>query len=124
MDNINIEGTSKSPSVLSDSAQGLIEIKGRSNIENSMLFYKPIIDWIELYGQAPSEMTTINIQLEHFNTSSSKCILDLLKKAEIIHKAQKQVIVNWYYEMNDEDMMEAGEVYRTMTTIPIKLVEY
>jgi hypothetical protein len=124
MDNIIIEGTSKSPSVLSDSDQGLIEIKGRSNIENSVSFYKPIIDWIELYGKSPSEITTINIQLEHFNTSSSKCILDLLKKAEIIHKADKQITVNWYYEMNDEDMMEAGEVYRTMTTIPIKLVEY
>ena len=124
MEKIFIEGTSKTPTVLTDAEQGIIEIKGRSNPENSIQFYKPLIEWIEEYSKNPSERTIINIQLEHFNTSSSKCILDLFNKLENLQKESHNVEVNWHYETDDEDIMEAGDVYRTMTNIPIRLVEF
>lgn len=124
MEKIIIEGTSKTPTVLTDAEQGIIEIKGRSNPENSIQFYRPLIKWVEEYSKNPLEKTIINIQLELFNTSSSKCILDLFKKLEILHKRNHNVEVNWHYETDDEDIMEAGEVYRTMTNIPIRLVEF
>lgn len=124
MENISIEATTKTPAILSDSELGTIEIKGRSNPENSSQFYKPLMDWVEGYTMNPKEKTIVNIQLEHFNTSSSKCILDFFKKMEVIHKSNKGVEINWHYEVDDEDIMEAGEVYRTMTEVPIKLIEY
>jgi hypothetical protein len=123
MEKIFIEGTSKTPTVTTDAEQGIIEIKGRSNPENSMQFYRPLIEWIDEYSKNPSDRTVINIQLEHFNTSTSKCILDLFKKLEILQNDNHNVEVNWHYEIDDEDIMEAGDVYRTMTNIPIRLVE-
>jgi len=124
MESISIPGTLKTPAIISDSEKGLIEIKGRSNPENSAQFYKPLIEWVEKYSTNPTSKTTINIQLEHFNTSSSKCILDIFKKLEPIKKANKDIMVNWYYEEDDEEMMEAGETYGTMTVIPFKLIGY
>jgi len=124
MESITIPGTLKTPLITSDSEKGIIEIKGRSNPENSSQFYKPLIEWVEKYSANPNEKTVINIKLEHFNTSSSKCILDVFKKLEPIKKANGDISVNWYYEEDDEEMMEAGETYGTMTVIPFKLIGY
>jgi len=124
MESISIAGTLKTPTIISDKEKGLIEIKGRSNPENSTQFYKPLIEWAEQYSNNPTEKTIINIQLEHFNTSSSKCILDVFKKLEPIKKANLDITVNWYYEEDDDEMFEAGETYGTMTVIPFKLIGY
>ncbi len=84
MDPISIEGTPKTPTVNFDADKGLVEIKGRSIPENSIEFYKPLVDWLEGYSSGPAGSTTVNVQLEYFNTSSSKCILDVFKKLEAI----------------------------------------
>lgn len=123
MEPIIIEGTPKTPTVNFDGSTGKIEIKGRSIPENSIEFYKPLVDWLEAYGAAPQGNTEVNIQLEYFNTSSSKCILDIFKKLEGIAKAGHQVIINWYYEEDDEDMLEAGEDYQSIIKVPFKMIE-
>lgn len=123
MEKIIIEGSPKTPSVNFDSEKGLIEIKGRSIPENSIEFYQPLVDWIENYVNEKVERTLVNIQLEYFNTSSSKCILDVFKKLELVHKKQENVLVNWYYEEDDEDMLEAGEDYQSIINIPFNMIE-
>ncbi len=123
MESISIEGTPKTPSVGFDANTGIIEIKGRSIPENSIEFYRPLVEWLEEYSKEPQKLTTVNIQLEYFNTSSSKCILDVFKKLEAIKKAKNEVIINWYYEEDDEDMLEAGEDYESIIRIPFKMIE-
>ncbi len=123
MEKISIEGTPKTPTVNFDSEKGLIEIKGRSIPENSIEFYQPLVDWLDKYANNSAASTVVNIKLEYFNTSSSKCILDVFKKLEVIHKAQNNVLINWFYEEDDEDMLEAGEDYQSIINIPFKMIE-
>lgn len=123
MESLLIEGTAKTPTVRFDGIQGMIEIKGRSIPENSIDFYRPLVDWLERYSQSPKQQTKVNIQLEYFNTSSSKCILDVFKKLEFIHKSNNEVVINWYYEEDDEDMLEAGEDYESIIRVPFKMIE-
>lgn len=123
MEPISIEGTPKTPSVIYDAEKGVIEIKGRSIPENSIEFYKPLVDWLEDYSKNPQQKTLVNVQLEYFNTSSSKCILDVFKKLEAIHKSNHDVLINWYFEEDDEDMLEAGEDYESIIRIPFKMIE-
>ncbi|PLX21453.1 MAG: nuclear pore complex subunit [Salinivirgaceae bacterium] len=123
MDPIKIEGTPKTPTVNFDGEKGKIEIKGRSIPENSIEFYKPLVDWLEEYMKSPTEMTEVDIQLEYFNTSSSKCILDVFKKLEAMYKGGNEVVINWHYEEDDEDMLEAGEDYQSIIKIPFKMME-
>ncbi len=120
---IVIEGTPKTPSIKFDPSEGVFEISGRSIPENSVDFYKPLLEWLDLYKEAPLDRTVVKIKLEYFNTSSSKCILDVFKKLESIHKAQNDVEVNWYYEEDDEDMLEAGEDYESIIRVPFKMME-
>ena len=123
MEKINIESTPKTPSISFDFEKGFLEIKGRSIPENSIEFYKPIVESLEKYGSKPQGTTTVNIQLEYFNTSSSKCILDVFKKLESIHKGGNQLEINWYYEQDDEDMLEAGEDYQAIINVPFKMIQ-
>lgn len=122
MENIHIEGTTKTPIVEFDNNTGELVIKGRSIPENSIDFYKPLVDWIDAYAKQPKEVTVLNMQLEYFNTSSSKCILDVFKKLENIHKAGNVVQVKWHYEEDDEDMLEAGEDYDAIIDIDFEMV--
>ena len=123
MEAISIEGTAKTPTVKFDVQGGTFEIKGRSIPENSIEFYKPLVDWLDEYAKSPLPLTQVNVQLEYFNTSSSKCILDVFKKLETINKGKSEVVVNWYYEEDDEDMLEAGEDYESIIRVPFKMIQ-
>lgn len=123
MEPLLIEGTAKTPTVRFDAKEGVIEVKGRSIPENSIEFYKPLVEWLEEYSATPLPLTQVNVQLEYFNTSSSKCILDVFKKLEAIHKGSTEVIINWHYEEDDEDMLEAGEDYESIIRVPFKMIE-
>jgi hypothetical protein len=123
MEPINIEGSQKTPSIIFDQEKSTLEIRGRSIPENSIEFYKPLVDWLDDYAKGPNTKTQVDIHLEYFNTSSSKCILDVFKKLEAIHKAKHDVVINWYYEEDDEDMLEAGEDYESIIRVPFKMVE-
>ncbi len=123
MEKFSIEGTPKTPTINFDMVSGHLEVKGRSIPENSIEFYKPLVEALERYAQKPQAATNVNIQLEYFNTSSSKCILDVFKKLESIQKAGSATTINWYYEEDDEDMLEAGEDYQAIISIPFKMIE-
>lgn len=123
MEPISFEGTPKTPTVNFNADSGIVEIKGRSIPENSIEFYKPLVDWLDAYKENAQPMTKVIIQLEYFNTSSSKCILDVFKKLEAVHKAKNPVEIHWYYEEDDEDMLEAGEDYESIIRVPFKMVE-
>jgi len=122
MDPIKIEGTPKTPTINFSAETGVLEIKGRSIPENAVEFYKPMVDWIGAYGDQAKPATQVNVQLEYFNTSSSKCILDVFKKLESIN-SKTSITINWHYEEDDEDMLEAGEDYQAIINIPFKMIE-
>ena len=123
MEPIIIEGTPKTPTVHFDSVKGVFKLEGRSIPENSVEFYKPLVDWLDNYKENPLPKTTVEVKLEYFNTSSSKCILDVFKKLELIHKAKNDVEIKWYYEEDDEDMLEAGEDYESIIRVPFEMIE-
>ncbi|HQV39071.1 MAG: DUF1987 domain-containing protein [Flavobacteriales bacterium] len=123
MTNILLDGSPKTPTVHFDGATGQLELRGRSIPENSIEFYKPLIDWVDHYARSPKANTRLRVQLEYFNTSSSKCILDLFKKLETVRSRGGDVIVEWHYEADDEDMLEAGEDYQAIINLPFKMIQ-
>ena len=120
MKDLSLEGSAKTPTI-DFKSEGELLIKGRSIPENSMEFYNPLIDWISEYSDNPKGQTLVNIQLEYFNTSSSKCILDVFKKLESI--SESEVSIKWFYEEDDEDMLEAGEDYEAIIDLKFEMIE-
>lgn len=123
MDTLLINATSKTPAFSFDSEKKLIEIKGKSTPEDHIAFYSPILDWFDRYILDPPDHTQINVKLDYFNTSSSKVLLKIFRKLELITEAEKKVEVNWFYEVGDWDMKDCGLDYEAIVNVPFKLIE-
>jgi hypothetical protein len=121
MEALVLQPTAHTPSVSLNSSNGIFEFKGRSTPENSVEYYEPIFKWLDIYIQSPLPETVVNLQFEYFNTSSSKCILDVLKKFVKLQNAGGKVTINWLYEEEDDDMKEAGEDYSDILDLPFQI---
>lgn len=122
MENIKLEGTGRTPEVSFDALTGNLLIAGRSIPENSIAFYQPLFDWLDEYVKKPSVNTLFEFNLEYFNTSSSKCILDMLRKLEHLSEKNHKTLVKWYFDEGDEDMEESGNDFKSLINLDIELV--
>ncbi len=115
MESLRIEKTLNTPFVHLDPDTGKLEIKGRSVPENPLEFYTPINEWLERFkAQAAERILSLDVELEYFNTSSSKCLLDVFKKVAQLKNAGAAVEINWWCEEFDDDMIEAGKDYQDL----------
>lgn len=120
-----VEQSNKTPLINFDAQTGIFNLKGKSIPENSVQYYIPLFNWLDNYIKNPAPQTVLNIQLDYFNTSSAKCVVDLFKKLEQISKNGKgEATINWLYDEQDEDMLEAGEDYKSIINIPFNLVSF
>ncbi len=121
MDNYTLTPTPKTPRLYFNAESGDFEISGRSIPENSIEFYRPLMEWLDLYSENPGTKTRLTVNLEYFNTSSSKCLIEMFRKLEkIVDKSDIKIM--WHYEEEDEDMMESGEDFKKILKVPIELI--
>lgn len=123
MSRMQLPPTNKTPSVLFDTDLGLLELAGSSIHENADHFYRPLLEQLEAYTKAPAKHTVVRITLEYFNSSSAKYILELLKVLDEVHASGTgTVLLEWHHAEDDLDMAEAGEDYRSLLEMPVKLI--
>jgi hypothetical protein len=111
------------PKVNFDVKNGICEISGESYMEETFKFYSPLLEWIKKYLEDKNKPLTLNFKLTYFNTNSSRLILDML---DIIKKSKDEgnkVIVNWFYDSADPDMIDEVEDFEMETGLDINLVE-
>ena len=118
MDGIDIKGTPEKPAIKFNPQEGYLLIKGRSIPENSIALYESLINALEIYVVNPSPSTKVDFHLEYFNTSSSKCILDILKLLQMIHTGGNELNISWFYDEDDDEILEIGEDYSSIISVP------
>ncbi len=122
MDILNITGTKQTPEIKFNHSTGLLEISGRSIPENTFEFFNPVLLWLDEYPSIAPSKTEVKVKLEYFNTSSSKYILEILKRLKNLLNEGKDVIIKWYYDEDDEEMMETGEDYEDVSGLPFEIL--
>jgi hypothetical protein len=113
MEDLIIEGTKKTPEI-HFSTDGRIKISGRSIPEDASKFFDSLYVWIYEYCAHPADKTIVDIQLEYFNSGSSKSVLHILRELIEVKNKGYQVILNWYYEDGDDDILERGQYYSSI----------
>ncbi len=116
-----IEATESTPEVVLD-PNGVIRIKGRSMAKNAAGFYSQIEKWIDLYINNPADLTCICFYLEYLNSANSSVLITLLRKISHLKLTNKQLVINWYYEEDDEDILAHGEKISLVVDIPVNLI--
>ncbi len=118
---LNIAPTEDTPRIHFDGA-GELRLSHRSLPEDAVEFYLPIMTWLEQYLQSPTQLTTLIIKLEYYNTTSAKQLFKILTLLESAEK-ENAVIVKWYYVVGDEDMRFAGERFARLLELPFEIIE-
>ena len=120
---IHTQETNTTPQVILDSEKGLISFKGKIVTVDCDSLFKPIFNWLNNYIISPCSQTQINIQLDYFNTISTKYLIILFRKIETQLLYKNDIKVSWYYDVEDEDMIEIAEDFQSVTKIPFELVQ-
>lgn len=104
--------------------KGIIKITGRLIPENPMDFFNPIDEWINEYFRNPADITYVEIYLEYINSVGTKYLLDTIHKIAHIHlrNKKKKLIINWYYKVDDEDILEKGTFFSSVLNVPFNFV--
>jgi len=124
MQTLRITESFKTPYVNIDPNIGVLEIYGNSIPLNSLDFYSEIFSLIQKYKGKPQKNTLVNIYLNTVNSSSIKCLLQIMKKLENIQIEKKaEIKVNWIYDCEDEDMKELGEYLESNISIKFKYID-
>ncbi|PLX11369.1 MAG: nuclear pore complex subunit [Marinilabiliales bacterium] len=120
MKDLYIHNTNSTPEVRFEKS-GKLRIAGKSLPEDPKKFFDPLFKWI---NELDSERVDIQIKLEYVNTSSSKRIIELLKSIDNNTRVKK-VDMNWYYEVDDADMLEFGEmIQHSLRRTKANYIEY
>ncbi|MBL4594025.1 MAG: DUF1987 domain-containing protein [Flavobacteriales bacterium] len=122
MSDIDTEGTLQSPTISFDETNNYLLIEGRSTLENPAKFYQPLISKLENCKKLPARKMEIDFKLEYFNTTSSISILGVLKCLQSIRTDGNEVVINWFYDAEDEDILEIGEDFSTIVKFPFNLI--
>lgn len=123
MERLLTEATRNTPYLFFDPSVAILELRGRSSPDNSVNFYASLVNALEVYCEQGDRKVVVNIAFEYFNSSTSKIVFDLFKKLSNIDKKGNKVTINWYFEEDDEDMMEAGEDYADLVKVEFQLVQ-
>jgi hypothetical protein len=122
MEPLRIEATDKSPFVSFDPGSGVLELSGRSIHENASRFYEELYHWVDRMAARPPGKIDVRIALDYFNSSSAKYLLDILKRLDDLHATGgSKVMVEWTYEIGDLDMQEAGNDYKELLDMPVRV---
>lgn len=104
MNDINLEGDKRSPTIRFNFQEGKFNISGRSLPEDAFSFYEPILSSIEEYAQKTDRNSTeITINLEYYNTSSSMYLVNILKTLDDMAGKGHQVSIKWYFDQQDSE---------------------
>ncbi len=123
MESLFIQATEDTPLVDYNIETNVFKLTGRSLPENAIDFYAQILAWIEqTLSQTNQQNYTFEIDFEYFNTASSKQIAKMLLVIEkFIEK--HNIIIRWFYEKDDTDMLFLGEQYSKFLKLPFEVVE-
>ena len=114
---LNIARTTSTPEIRFDPDAGRLTVTGESYPENSFDFYGPVLDWLTTNLSLMSGLTLV-VSVTYMNSSSIKCMLDILDAMEEAHGAGKKVSVVWNYEKDNPRALDLAEEFRSEVTIP------
>jgi hypothetical protein len=119
-----ISRTKSTPEVILDQ-NGIINLSGRLIPEDAETFFNEIEEWINDYFKNPADITIVDIWIEYINSTGTTYLLDLIYKITHVHlmKNTKKFIINWYYNDEDEDMLEKGGFFSSDLDIPFNYIK-
>jgi hypothetical protein len=123
-----IKQTDCSPKIYFDPFKNIYEISGESRPDDVPQFYEPVLKWLDEFSEHldnlsfNTEPVEFNLDFEYFNSLSAKYIFDFCRQLAKISLKGKNILVKWYYEDDDTDMLEAGKEIARISKVPFEFI--
>jgi hypothetical protein len=117
-------GTYFIPNVNFNAQTGVCLLEGESYHENTWEFYNTLMNWLNRYMQEVGGGLQFSFRLTYFNTSSSKCLLDIMRLLKDYQNKGGQVTTYWYYPADDVDNLTEAEDFVADTGLEIEIESY
>lgn len=121
LQSLYIARTEETPEVDFNTDTHVFVIRGRSLPEDAFSFYKPLIEWLEDYFSGLRSEIEFNIELDYFNSSSGRYLMEMLYKLESNRHEDQVIRVIWISEKEDEVMLEKGEEFKSLIQLPFEI---
>ncbi len=119
---IQIPAEDDSPSILIDTVNMYLKVKGPSYPEDALESYSPVLDWLKTASNSPIKKLKAEFDFAILSSASNKMVYEILLKIEALFKLGFEVVVNWYYEEFDEDLFEEGRSYKEVMVYPFNII--
>ncbi len=130
MELLEIEATSYSPHVRFDAARGQLLIEGVSRPENTVDFFRPLLEWLDGYIEQllahPPEArqeTNLRLNMDYFNSISVKYLMGIILKCKRLYHDGKGLRVEWLYPAGDGEAKDWGQDLASIAGIPFTMAE-
>lgn len=114
MTNIFIPASASSPEVDFRFDERQLSLKGEAYPENAALFWGEIIAALRHFIERDTaqEPIVVNVSLAYFNSSSTKMLFSLFSALNEKAASGTHVILNWFYDEEDDTIYEFGQELR------------
>jgi hypothetical protein len=102
---------------------GHLSIKGKSVPFDYPDCYDTIKDLLMIYAKNPMSKTQIDFDLSAVNAVSKRSLVNTFRLLEEIDGSKTKVKVNWFYNSDNEDIMEFGEICQSNFNVAFNLLE-
>ncbi|WKV11759.1 DUF1987 domain-containing protein [Marivirga harenae] len=109
---LEIPAKEAAPYVRFDEENGTLQIKGKSYDDDVVMLFNMLRSKLKAFGGNSPQKLDVNIYLKYFNTSSSKCLFDLLSDLKDIENNGTKLSITWNFVEGDEEMGEEIEDFR------------
>ena len=109
-----LDMTEVTPQILFDVNKGDFSFTGILMPEDAFGFFAPLFDCIKIYFENPKPETKLEVNLEYFNTFSSRILYRFMKEFVNNQSEKTNITIVWKYESDDEDMEEVGEEFKSL----------
>ena len=106
---LELPKTTSTPYVLIDEEKGYMRFEGESYSENVIEFFRVVTNWLSGFLESDFDMFTFDCALEYFNSSTSKLLYNMLMNMDKAASSDKNIIVNWYADKDNDIIIESGE---------------
>jgi len=124
MNNLKISSSKDTLGITCDVQAGFIEMEGNSYPMDAAEFFSPVFDWLDKYVSEINAGLDLNLRINYLNSSSTKCLFDLIDKVEEYFSTGGAARINWYYKSDDKDIEETGKEFKEDLIIPFDLIAY
>ena len=118
-----IKETLFTPSVSIFNDEHRIVISGQSRLEDPSTFFEELTALLDRNINEFKTHMSIDFSLNYLNSSSSKWLFHILKGIQGKFQGKKLITINWFYDEDDDSMLEAGEVFQSLLSLPFNIYE-